>query len=66
MIMFNNDYDILNLAELAEELQIGMSYAYKLVNTKKINAFRVGKSWRIPRSSIKDFIDKSVMDNQNK
>jgi len=63
--MFNNDYDVLSLAEMAEELQIGLSYAYKLVNSGKVSAFRVGRSWRIPRSSIKDFIDKSLIDSQN-
>lgn len=64
--MFDNDYDILTLQEMAEELQIGLNYAYALLKTKRIDAFRVGRSWRIPRASIKKYINQSILENQER
>lgn len=58
--MFVTDNDILTVDELMELLQIGENYAYKLLNEKRINAFRVGRSWRIPRKSIHEFINESI------
>ncbi|XXM72147.1 helix-turn-helix domain-containing protein [Lysinibacillus sphaericus] len=31
-------------------------YAYKLLNSGEIKGFRVGRSWRIPRTSLEEFI----------
>lgn len=54
--MCEPENDILTVSDLMEILYIGQNYAYKLLNEGKIRAFRVGKSWRIPRSSINEFI----------
>jgi excisionase family DNA binding protein len=54
--MFEMQNDILTIEELMEALYIGKNYAYKLLNSGKIKGFRVGRSWRIPRTSLEEFI----------
>jgi excisionase family DNA binding protein len=54
--MFNNENDILTVEEMMEALYIGRNYAYKLLNSGEIKGFRIGRSWRIPRRSIEEFI----------
>ena len=54
--MLNNTKDILTLKELQELLHIGKNTALQLVQSGEIEAFRVGKQWRITRDSILKFI----------
>lgn len=54
--MFEIHNDILTIEELMEALYIGRNYAYKLLNSGEIKGFRVGRSWRIPRTSLEEFI----------
>lgn len=54
--MFEMHNDILTIEELIEALYIGRNYAYKLLNTEEIKGFRVGRSWRIPRTFLEEFI----------
>ncbi|RSK49697.1 helix-turn-helix domain-containing protein [Bacillus canaveralius] len=54
--MFNYDNDILTVEEMMEALYIGRNFAYKLLNNGEIKGFRIGRSWRIPRASIEEFV----------
>ena len=54
--MLNNTKDILTLKELQELLHIGKNTALRLVLSGEIEAFRVGKQWRITQNSIKKYI----------
>lgn len=54
--MFDISNDILTIEEVMEILYIGRNYAYKLLNNGEINAFRVGRSWRIPRKSLEEYV----------
>ena len=54
--MLNNTKDILTLKELQVLLHIGKNTALRLVQSGEIEAFRVGKQWRI----VKDSIIKSI------
>ena len=54
-----NDLDketILNIEELCDYLHIGRSVCYQLLSSGKIKAFRIGKMWRIPKSSVLSYI----------
>ncbi len=59
--MINYENDILCVEEVMEILYIGRNYAYKLLNSGALKAFRVGRKWRIPKSSLEDFIIKNTM-----
>ncbi len=50
--MLNNTKDILTLKELQKLLHIGKNTALRLVQSGEIEAFRVGKQWRITQNSI--------------
>lgn len=53
----NLDMDeILRIDEMCEILNIGKNTAYKLLNTKEIKAFQIGRMWKIPKSSIQEYI----------
>ena len=48
--------DVLTIAELREVLRIGRNAAYDLLNSGAIPAFRIGRNWRIPKDSVKQYI----------
>ena len=50
--MLSNAKDILTLKELQELLHIGKNTALRLVQSGEIEAFRVGKQWRIARENV--------------
>ncbi len=58
--MLNNTKDILTLKELQELLHIGKNTALRLVQEGDIEAFRVGKQWRIPKESVWRFIRRGM------
>ena len=58
--MLNNTKDILTLKELQELLHIGKNTALRLVQSGEIEAFRVGKQWRILRDSVISYIKKQT------
>lgn len=58
--MLNNTKDILTLKELQDLLHIGKNTALRLVQERDIEAFRVGKQWRIPRESVWRFIRRGM------
>lgn len=50
------DDSIMTVYELMEALKIGKNLAYQLLNNGTIKGFRIGKSWKIPRKLLDDFI----------
>ena len=51
-----NRTDLITIEELCSTLSIGKNTAYSLLKDKKITAFRIGRIWKIPRSSVADYI----------
>ena len=54
--MLNNTKDILTLKELQELLHIGKNTALRLVQSGEIEAFKIGKQWRVTKESIQKYI----------
>lgn len=54
--MINSENDILDVEEVMEILYIGRNYAYKLLNSGALKAFRVGRKWRIPKKCVEEYI----------
>ena len=52
----------LTIQELCSTLNIGRNTAYALIKAKKLKAFKIGKNWKIPVSSIEDYIRQSISD----
>lgn len=55
-MMLNNAKDILTLKELQELLHIGKNTALRLVQSGEIEAFRVGKQWRVSKESVAKYV----------
>lgn len=54
--MLNSTKDILTLKELQVLLHIGKNTALRLVQSGEIEAFRVGKQWRVSKESVAKYI----------
>lgn len=52
--------EIITLEEMCEILNIGKNTAYKLLNSGKIRAFRIGKHWKITRNSVYEYIASAI------
>lgn len=48
--------EVLSLEDLKEILMIGTNSAYKLLREQKIQAFRIGNRWKIPKDSVIYFL----------
>lgn len=55
-----NGNEILSVEEMCEILKIGKNTAYRLLNDREINAFKIGRLWKIPESSVASYISASV------
>ena len=54
--MYDYFESLLTPEDVAEILNIGMNSCYKLLNSGKIKAMRIGRIWKIPKRSVQDFI----------
>lgn len=54
--MLNVYGDILNIDELCEVLLIGKNTAYKLLESGELKGFRFGRTWKISKVAVEDFI----------
>jgi len=54
--MFNHADDILNIDQFCELLDVGKSTGYKLLKSRRVKAFKVGKKWKIPVKALEDFV----------
>lgn len=54
--MFTSYPDIVNVIQLKEMLGIGITLAYRLVQSKQIQALKVGRQYKIPKRNIIDYL----------
>lgn len=53
--------NMINVDDLCDMLNIGRNTAYRLLNEKKIKAFRIGRTWKISKQSVIDYIYNSTL-----
>lgn len=54
----NDNLEILTVQELMDLLYIGKNAAYQLLNEGQIKAFRIGNTWKIPKTAVDEYIIK--------
>ncbi len=54
--MLNNTNDILTIKDLQKLLRIGRNTALRLVQDGDVEAFKVGRQWRVTRESVGRYI----------
>ena len=52
--------DLITIDEMREILSIGKNAAYTILNSGELQAFKIGKVWKIPRQSVYDYINDQV------
>lgn len=66
MIELDQIPDILTISDLQKILQVGRSTAYRLIKSHEIQSIRIGRSIRIPKKYVKEFIDsQNIPKNDN-
>lgn len=51
--------DVMNVHHLRKALGIGRLGAYRLLEEKKIQSFKIGNTYKIPKSALIDYIKNS-------
>lgn len=54
--MFDDYPDVLSAKEAAEALRVRENAIYRLLNEGKLKAFKNGRTWRIPKDALKEYI----------
>ena len=55
--MFANYPDVLGIKDLRQALGIGRAGAYKLLEAGKIQSFKIGNTYKIPKSALIDYVN---------
>ena len=54
--MFDHYDDILTVSEVMELLYVGKNTVYRLLQEGELRGFRIGKTWRIPKACLEEYI----------
>ncbi len=46
--------------EVCEVLRIGSTECYKMLKDGTIKGYRVGKTWRIPKANLEEYINSKI------
>ena len=49
---------VLNVKDLAEILSVSHNTAYNLVRSGQVRSIRIGRTYRIPREAVDEFLQK--------
>ena len=55
--------DVLKTDEACEALRIGYNALYDLLNSGQLKGYRNGRTWRIPKVAVQEYIMEQVRDN---
>lgn len=55
------DKEILTREEVMEILKIGRSTFYKLIQNGDLKGFKEGNRYKVPVSSVQDYVDRKMM-----
>ncbi|NBI89427.1 DNA-binding protein [Lachnospiraceae bacterium] len=54
--MLDGYQDIITIPEIAGILYIGKNRVYELLENGTIKGFRIGRVWKVPKESLKEYI----------
>ena len=60
-MMDNNE--IMQIEEVMGYLNIGKNTMYGLLKSGELNAFKIGKVWKIPKASVEDYVRRKIEKN---
>ena len=57
--LFESCPDIMTVQEVAQIMGIDRAAVYKLINENALSALKIGNAFKIPRSSLLDYVEKN-------
>lgn len=63
--VFDMENEIMRFEEVMEFLNVGKNTLYTLLNSGEINAFKIGKVWKIPKKSVEEYVNRKVQKSLN-
>jgi len=57
--MFKRYPDLLSVKDVQKALRIGRSTAYKLLESGKLPSFKIGSTYRVPKTYLIEFLYKN-------
>ena len=57
---YQEEPELITFDELCETLMIGRNTAYKLLKSGKLNAFKIGRVWKIPKKALSQYINSHI------
>lgn len=55
---------VYEIDDLCDALNVGKNTAYALLNDGEINCFKIGNNWKIPASSVEEYITRKCMEHK--
>jgi len=55
-LMFTSYPDVVNIKELKDMLDIGITLAYRLIREGKIKSLKIGREYKIPKTNIISYL----------
>lgn len=62
--LFSEFPDVMTVHHLRAALGIGRQGAYKLLEEKKIKSFKIGNTYKIPKSAVIEFIQNNCKEGE--
>lgn len=57
--LFEGYPDILTVQQMQEALGVGRSWAYKLLEENEVRHFRIGRTYKIPKTALIEFVNRA-------
>ena len=57
-VMYRNIPEVMTFRECCTLLKVGKNKMLHLLHTRRIEGFRIGNRWRIPKESVVEFMEK--------
>lgn len=54
--MLNSYDDLMTVQEICGILMVGKNRIYELLQSGKLEGFRIGRIWKIPKTSLENYI----------
>lgn len=64
--MSTNQTEILTVEEVAEILYVGRNTVYGLLKSGEISGFQIGRIWKIPMESVREYITEKCLNKVTK
>ncbi len=55
--MFSEYDDVLSTEDVQAILHVGKSAVYTLCKEQKLKSFKIGRTWKIPKTSVCEYIE---------